>query len=428
MIAEYEKAKIAERYRRGKLFRARAGEIITWKTAYGYRRIARSAADRPGAPARSTNPKPPWCGGSSPTGPPASPCARSAAGSTPTRCPPRPAKPTWGTLHPAAGCCATRPTSAGSTSTAPNRCPTGAPPAATARSRATATNGSRSTAPASSPTSCSRPPPASPPTTPSGARAAPNPAQWLLKGLVKCGVCGVGTNCHKMRGRNGTWHRYYYCRNHDPLRAGGEDRRCPERNIRADALDAFVFDQIRAALTQPDHAAGRRTSRRPHAPRSPTTNCSPPNSPAWTARSTPPTAERRRLVDLYQAGLIELPELQRRATEVAARRTRPAAQTHQPRRRTNRARPRQPAPPPRPRLRRPHPRRHRPPRRHPKTAAAAPAHRRRPRHRLARPDPAAHRPRPARPRPRPARDPADPTPRRPATAPGVKPRRFAFRW
>ena len=25
-------------------------------------------------------------------------------------------------------------------------------------------------------------------------------------------------NCHKMRGRNGTWHRYYYCRNHDPLR------------------------------------------------------------------------------------------------------------------------------------------------------------------------------------------------------------------
>jgi hypothetical protein len=38
-----------------------------------------------------------------------------------------------------------------------------------------------------------------------------------------------------MRGRNGTFHRYYYCRNHDPLRAGGEHRRCPERNIRAEA-------------------------------------------------------------------------------------------------------------------------------------------------------------------------------------------------
>ena len=44
VIAEYEKAKIAERYRRGKLFRARAGEVVTWKASYGYRRIARSAA------------------------------------------------------------------------------------------------------------------------------------------------------------------------------------------------------------------------------------------------------------------------------------------------------------------------------------------------------------------------------------------------
>jgi len=45
-----------------------------------------------------------------------------------------------------------------------------------------------------------------------------------------------------MRGRNGTWRRYYYCRNHDPPHAGGEDRRCTERNIRADALDDYVFD------------------------------------------------------------------------------------------------------------------------------------------------------------------------------------------
>ena len=40
------------------------------------------------------------------------------------------------------------------------------------------------------------------------------PGHWLLRGLVKCGTCAVGTNCHKMRGRNGTWHRYYYLRGH----------------------------------------------------------------------------------------------------------------------------------------------------------------------------------------------------------------------
>ena len=40
-IAEYERAKIAERYRRGKLFRSRGGEILAWPTPYGYRRHPR---------------------------------------------------------------------------------------------------------------------------------------------------------------------------------------------------------------------------------------------------------------------------------------------------------------------------------------------------------------------------------------------------
>jgi len=39
VIAEWERAKIAERNRRGKLYRSRAGEIISWKAPYGYRRV-----------------------------------------------------------------------------------------------------------------------------------------------------------------------------------------------------------------------------------------------------------------------------------------------------------------------------------------------------------------------------------------------------
>src|SRR6266446_5530846 len=41
-IAEYERAKIAERNRRGRLFRARSGEVVHHKVPYGYRRIGRS--------------------------------------------------------------------------------------------------------------------------------------------------------------------------------------------------------------------------------------------------------------------------------------------------------------------------------------------------------------------------------------------------
>lgn len=47
VIAEYEKAKFAERERRGKLYRARAGEVLSRKVPYGYRRVPRG----PGGPA-----------------------------------------------------------------------------------------------------------------------------------------------------------------------------------------------------------------------------------------------------------------------------------------------------------------------------------------------------------------------------------------
>jgi len=59
-------------------------------------------------------------------------------------------------------------------------------------------------------------------------------------------------------------HRYYYCRNHD-LRAGSQDRRCPERNIRANELDEYVFQQVRQALlpaSPPDKTSSTMRTRR----------------------------------------------------------------------------------------------------------------------------------------------------------------------
>ena len=48
-VAEYERAKITERYRRGKLYRARCGELVSSKVPFGYRRIPR----RDGVPAHA---------------------------------------------------------------------------------------------------------------------------------------------------------------------------------------------------------------------------------------------------------------------------------------------------------------------------------------------------------------------------------------
>ena len=76
VIAEYERAKIAERYRRGRPWRARSGEVISWKPPYGYRRIPAARQDPPTL--RSWSPRRRWFGASSTTtSPAATPCASS---------------------------------------------------------------------------------------------------------------------------------------------------------------------------------------------------------------------------------------------------------------------------------------------------------------------------------------------------------------
>ena len=37
------------------------------------------------------------------------------------------------------------------------------------------------------------------------------PGAWLLRGLVHCGHCHVTCHAQRMRGRTGTFHRYYHC-------------------------------------------------------------------------------------------------------------------------------------------------------------------------------------------------------------------------
>jgi site-specific DNA recombinase len=325
VIAEYERAKIAERYRRGKLWRSRSGEIVAWKAPYGYRRVARSAE----RPAHLVVHEPEAvvvrrvfddfvAGGHSIREITRRLNTDSVA--TPT------GKPVWGTST--VGRLLTNEAYIGTvywnkTESVPdprpgrhNRqvrrdraewIPIKCTPIVTDDVFAAAQNVSRDNSKWS----------------PRRAR----PDEWLLRGLIRCGACGVGVNCHRMRGRDGTVNRYYYCRNHDPLRAGGEDRRCAERNIRSDALDTFVFDQVRAALLTPEVlAAGETavTARRPV----PDDELLAAELSRLDRKLDNADAERRRLADLYQAGLIGLPEMKRRAGEIDGRRTKLSGQRH----------------------------------------------------------------------------------------------------
>ncbi len=322
VIAEYEKAKIAERYRRGKLYRARAGEILFWRISYGYRRVV--SGD--GGPARVEVFEPEaqvvreifhgyverglsvrqiafWLrdrGIPSPTG-----------------------KPIWGTstidrLLRNEAYIGTMyynryeslegggPRGARNRKTRQRERPREewiaiAVPAIIDRDtfervkHVTRDNSQWS---------------------PRGAE----PGAWLLRGLVQCGHCHVTCHCQRMRGRKDTFHRYYHCPNHDVLRAGSNDRRCPERNIRANELDQYVFEQVRQALLDPQQLIAAERALIAGAPD--------PNELIATQLKRLDTAidangrERTRLLDAYQAGLIELGELTRRTATLTARRDR----------------------------------------------------------------------------------------------------------
>lgn len=327
VIAEYERAKIAERYRRGKLWRARAGEVIAWKCSYGYRRIRRCAEHaahlevyepeaaivrrifRDYVQSNLSIRQITWHlnqdGVASPSG-----------------------KAIWGVST--IGRLLRNEAYVGRvyynrTASVSDRYPgKGARQVRRPHDQWIAI-----AVPAIVSDELFE---AAQQVSYDNSQWSPRRADtdhWLLRGLVQCGHCSVSVSCHKMRGRNGSFHYYYYCHNHDPLKAGGEHRRCPERNIRAEELDAFVFEQVRATMLRPDvlltgEAAVSAYRRR----ESSDDELLAAQLTRFDRKIESAAAERRRLADLYQAGFIEREELQRRGKELEVRRRTLETQRH----------------------------------------------------------------------------------------------------
>jgi site-specific DNA recombinase len=323
VIAEYERAKIAERNRRGRLFRARCGEPVSWKAPYGYRRIPRS----PQGPAHLEVFEPEaaivrrifddyvaggysmrqisWrlyeAGIRSPAGNPAwSYCTIAKTLRNPAYA---------GTLY--CNCIEILPALPGRKSKVQRRRPQTewiAIPVPTIVNQEVFDAAQQ--------------------VCRDNSKFSPRraePGRWLLRSLVRCGPCGVITKCLKnVSGGQRPTHialRYYVCPLRDPLRAGGEDRRCRERGIRADDLDAFVFAQVREALLQPEVLLSGEAEL---ASRTPALDDEllAAQLARLTRRIEAAEAERRRLVDVYQTGLLQLSELEVRTREVDERRGR----------------------------------------------------------------------------------------------------------
>jgi site-specific DNA recombinase len=144
------------------------------------------------------------------------------------------------------------------------------------------------------------------------------PDQWLLRRLVVCGHCGVKSYCQDQRRATGHGPRYYVCNRRRSLEAGGPDRACPQPSTRAEELDALVWEQIRQALLRPEVLVKGQAALTAHA--------AVPDDELLNAqlerldrRLQQTESERRRVADLYQMQAIDLADFQTRHQEVIGR-------------------------------------------------------------------------------------------------------------
>ena len=75
--------------------------------------------------------------------------------------------------------------------------------------------------------------------------------RYLLRTLVKCGECGLGMNAAHQRSVCKKYeYLYYQCKGHSPLTCG-RSTKCASRRVRADRLDAVVWNSLCELLRTP---------------------------------------------------------------------------------------------------------------------------------------------------------------------------------
>src|SRR5260370_33457941 len=138
---------------------------------------------------------------------------------------------------------------------------------------------------------------------------------YLLRRLVRCGHCGLSCRVSSNTANPNCSH-YYVCpgtKKHFLI-----EKRCSQRCIGADALDELVWEEVSTRLQDPDLVLEAYRECRIHRGDGEEAGLSEQAQKLATQIKLANT-EMARLLDAYQAGAIELPELQKRRRLVDAK-------------------------------------------------------------------------------------------------------------
>jgi site-specific DNA recombinase len=143
-------------------------------------------------------------------------------------------------------------------------------------------------------------------------------SRYLLQGLVVCACCGYayyGRTVSPSRSRTKAPYAYYQCGGHHHAQRG-EGRACDNRSMRVDALDAYVWDAARATLQDPARVLNE-WARRAENDRVQTERRAQRDAAAQVV--TQHERSLTRLLDAYEAGALDLPELTGRSERLKTR-------------------------------------------------------------------------------------------------------------
>lgn len=134
--------------------------------------------------------------------------------------------------------------------------------------------------------------------------------QYLLRGLMVCGRCG-----HHYVGTVSNGRRYYRCGHYDPVRVGAQEV-CRARWVRADAAEQAVWEAVAGLLRDPQLLAAEYRRRLGEAAPNPEES----EAGRLTQELHRLQRQEERLLDAYQAEALSLEALKARMAELAGKR------------------------------------------------------------------------------------------------------------
>ncbi|MDA1229010.1 MAG: recombinase family protein [Chloroflexi bacterium] len=139
--------------------------------------------------------------------------------------------------------------------------------------------------------------------------------QYLLRGAVRCGICGLNYSGSQVKRAKGNIHIYYKCNGKQPFR-GRLEGKCPSAYVEAERLESEIWKDIEGFIRNPGEVIETLAYRlKDHEQ---VTENAAVDRDVINAALNRKQSEKDIVIDLYRRDRITLPDLERQLEKISA--------------------------------------------------------------------------------------------------------------